>query len=58
MVNAVPQARKPTALLRREAELTAGSYYEASVRRPAPHAPLAERTTADVCVIGAGLAGL
>jgi gamma-glutamylputrescine oxidase len=49
---------KPGTLLRREEALTRASYYEASVRRPAPEAPLAGRTTADVCVIGAGLAGL
>ncbi|MBA5639087.1 FAD-dependent oxidoreductase [Duganella sp. LX20W] len=58
MENVALQAKKPTALLRREQELTQGSYYEASVRRPVPDAPLVGRTTADVCVIGAGLAGL
>lgn len=45
-------------LLQREARLTQDSYYEASVVRPAPCAPLSGRVTADVCVIGAGLAGL
>ena len=45
-------------LLQREQHLTRNSYYEASVTRPAAGAPLAGRETADVCVIGAGLAGL
>jgi gamma-glutamylputrescine oxidase len=45
-------------LLKREQHLTQNSYYEASVTRPAASAPLAGRDTADVCVIGAGLAGL
>ncbi|NRR29185.1 FAD-binding oxidoreductase [Oxalobacteraceae bacterium] len=45
-------------LLKRDEKLTENSYYEASVRRPAPLPALAGRMTADVCVIGAGLAGL
>ncbi len=42
----------------REAELTRASYYEASVVRDAPQPPLTGRITADVCVVGAGFAGL
>lgn len=45
-------------LLKRDVRLTQDSYYEASVRRPAVSAALAGRTSADVCVVGAGLAGL
>ncbi|MDB5943750.1 MAG: dependent oxidoreductase [Ramlibacter sp.] len=45
-------------LLRKELGVVENSYYEASVGRPAPEPPLAERTTADVCVVGAGFAGL
>jgi gamma-glutamylputrescine oxidase len=45
-------------LLDKEAQLTQNSYYEASVTRPAPAAPLQGRVNADICVIGAGLAGL
>ena len=45
-------------LLKREGPLTQHSYYEASVVRPAPGAALAGRITADVCVVGAGFAGL
>ncbi len=45
-------------MLRQEQELTRGSYYEASVTRPAPAAPLAGRVGVDVCVVGAGYAGL
>lgn len=45
-------------LLRQEDELTRASYYEASVMRPPPGPALAGRITADVCVIGAGYAGL
>lgn len=45
-------------LLKREGPLTQHSYYEASVARPAPAPALAGRATADVCVVGAGLAGL
>jgi len=41
-----------------EFELTRNSYYEASVTRPAASPPLAERITADVCVVGGGYAGL
>lgn len=45
-------------LLKRDVRLTQDSYYEASVQRPAASAALAGRTSADVCVVGAGLAGL
>ncbi len=45
-------------LLNKEAELTRDSYYEASVARPSPAPALVGRTTADVCVVGAGFAGL
>lgn len=43
---------------KREALLTKDSYYEASVTRPAPLPALAGRGAADVCVVGAGFAGL
>ena len=36
----------------------ATSYYEATVVRPAAHAPLAEVHDAEVCIVGAGFAGL
>ncbi|MET3134281.1 gamma-glutamylputrescine oxidase [Oxalobacteraceae bacterium GrIS 1.11] len=42
----------------REAQLTRDSYYEASVTRPATRTALAGRVAADVCVVGAGFAGL
>lgn len=45
-------------LLNKEAQLTQNSYYEASVMRPAASAPLGGRIAADVCVVGAGFAGL
>ncbi|WP_373989174.1 NAD(P)/FAD-dependent oxidoreductase [Duganella sp. BuS-21] len=45
-------------LLKRETLLTQNSYYEASVIRPEASAPLAQGISADVCVIGGGLAGL
>lgn len=45
-------------LLNKETELTQASYYEASVIRAAASPALAGRNVADVCVIGAGLAGL
>ena len=38
--------------------LTRRSYYEATVTRPAADAALVGRVSADVCVIGAGFAGL
>ncbi len=41
-----------------EAQLTRGSWYEASVTRPAPGPALAGHVRADVCVVGAGYAGL
>ncbi len=47
-----------TVLLDKEAQLTQNSYYEASVTRPSPSAALTGRMTADVCVVGAGFAGL
>ncbi|MES2117417.1 MAG: FAD-binding oxidoreductase [Pseudomonadota bacterium] len=45
-------------LLDKEAILTQGSYYEASVVRPAPCTALSGRIQADVCIVGAGYAGL
>lgn len=45
-------------LLSREGVLTRDSYYEASVERAAPLPALVGRITADVCVVGAGYAGL
>lgn len=45
-------------MLTQEHDLTRASYYEASVSRPAPGLALAGRMTADVCVVGAGYAGL
>lgn len=45
-------------LLRKEQQLTQNSYYEASVSRPPASAALAERISADVCVVGGGYAGL
>lgn len=45
-------------LLAHETELSQASYYEASVVRPAASAALAGSSMSDVCVIGAGLAGL
>lgn len=44
--------------LLQEHELTRNSYYEASVSRPAAAPALAGRMSADVCVVGAGYAGL
>lgn len=45
-------------LLKNEFSLIENSYYEASVRRPPLQAPLVGPVQADVCVIGAGYAGL
>ena len=45
-------------LLKKELGVVENSYYEASVARPPPSPPLAERVTADVCVVGGGYAGL
>jgi len=45
-------------LLQKEDELTRASYYEASARRPPASPALAGRITCDVCVVGAGYAGL
>jgi gamma-glutamylputrescine oxidase len=45
-------------LLQQEEELTRASYYEASVARPPPGPALAGRITVDVCIVGAGYAGL
>lgn len=42
----------------KELAQTKNSYYEASVARPVPGAALGGRVSADVCVVGAGLAGL
>ena len=45
-------------LLAEELELTANSYYEASVTRPPVCASLIGQIRADVCVVGGGYAGL
>ncbi len=45
-------------LISKESALTKDSYYEASVVRPAPSAPLQGRLTVDVCVVGGGYSGL
>lgn len=45
-------------MLPRDDELTHGSWYEASVARPAPAPALAGRLDAHVCIVGAGYAGL
>jgi len=45
-------------MLLHESELTRGSWYEASVTRPAPAPRLEGRILADVCIVGAGYAGL
>jgi gamma-glutamylputrescine oxidase len=45
-------------LLKKELGVIEHSYYEASTARGQPVAPLAGRTTADVCVVGGGYAGL
>lgn len=45
-------------LLEKELGLTENSYYEKSILRPPPSPPLAGRIVADVCVVGAGYAGL
>lgn len=45
-------------LLRKELGVIENSYYEASVRRPAPTQSLAEVISADVCVVGGGYAGV
>jgi gamma-glutamylputrescine oxidase len=45
-------------LLKKELGVAENSWYEASVLRELPEPPLDRRETADVCVIGAGLAGV
>jgi len=45
-------------LIKKELAVVENSYYEASVTRPPPAGALAERTRADVCVVGGGYAGL
>ena len=45
-------------LLRKELGVIENSYYEASVQRAAAMPPLRGNTSADVCVVGGGLAGL
>lgn len=45
-------------LLKKELGVIENSYYEASVVRPAPTTALAEHVSADVCVVGAGYAGV
>ncbi len=45
-------------LLKKELGVIENSWYEASVARPDPSPPLSERTSADVCVVGGGYAGV
>jgi gamma-glutamylputrescine oxidase len=45
-------------LLKKELGVVENSYYEASVSRPAPTEALREHVSADVCVVGAGYAGV
>jgi gamma-glutamylputrescine oxidase len=45
-------------LLRKELGVIENSWYEASVQRPPPQPPLTGATSADVCVVGGGYAGL
>jgi gamma-glutamylputrescine oxidase len=45
-------------LLKKELGVIENSYYEASVVRPTPTAALTEHVSADVCVVGAGYAGV
>lgn len=45
-------------LLKKELGVIENSYYEASVVRPPSSDPLTESTTADVCVVGGGYAGV
>ncbi|MBI2772480.1 MAG: FAD-binding oxidoreductase [Burkholderiales bacterium] len=45
-------------LLQKELGVVENSYYEATVQRPAPGPPLAGSHRADICVVGAGYAGL
>jgi gamma-glutamylputrescine oxidase len=45
-------------LLKKELGVVEDSYYEATVTRPPVQPALAERTRADVCVVGGGYAGL
>lgn len=45
-------------ILQKEQELSKNCWYEAGVTRPAPCPPLQGTVRADVCVVGAGFAGL
>ena len=45
-------------LLKKELGLIENSYYEASVVRPPPSPALSEHVSCDVCVVGAGYAGI
>jgi gamma-glutamylputrescine oxidase len=45
-------------LLQKELGVVENSWYEASVMRPPPRPALAERVSADVCVVGGGYAGV
>ena len=45
-------------LLHKELGVTENSFYESSVQRPAALPPLDRSVSADVCIVGAGLAGL
>lgn len=47
-----------SSLLQTDSELQCGSYYEASVVRPAPLPPLEGEVPTDVVIVGAGFAGL
>lgn len=50
--------RAAIVLLKKELGVVENSYYEATVQRPAPRPPLAQRVQADVCVVGGGYAGI
>ena len=45
-------------LLKKELGVVENSYYEATVTRPPPQPALAERVSAEVCVVGGGYAGV
>jgi gamma-glutamylputrescine oxidase len=47
-----------SSLLNKELGVVEDSYYEASVTRPQPSAPLQQKLSVDVCVIGGGYAGV
>lgn len=45
-------------LLKKELGVVENSYYEATVTRPVPNPPLAQRLQAQVCVVGGGYGGV